>query len=188
LTQILKRVSAGDVQATEELFQVVYTELKRLARIAMSQERSDHTLQPTALVHEAFIHLMGGVPIDWESSFHFFSVAARTMRRILVDHARHVKAKKRSGGQRVELNEDLILGPQKADSYLGLEAALEKFEALYPRHAQVVDLKYFGGLGFEEIAKCLGFSSRTLKRDWDFARAWLHSEMSKADRGGIVPE
>jgi RNA polymerase sigma-70 factor (ECF subfamily) len=179
LTQILRRVNAGDSLAMEELLRVVYAELKRLARIAMSGERKEHTLQPTALVHEAFLHLMGGVSIEWENSFHFFSAAARTMRRILVDHARRFQAKKRLGGQRVELNENLILGPQKSDSFLALEVALEKLEAFYPRYAQVVELKYFGGLSFEEIAKFLDLSSRTIKRDWDHAKTWLHFEMSK---------
>lgn len=178
LTKLLIRVKAGDAHATEELVQLVYSELKRLARIAMSGERGDHTLQPTALVHEAFIHLMGGVSIDWENSGHFFSLAARTMRRILVDHARHGKARKRFGGQRIELDENLKWTPPKSDSLLALDAALDKLEALYPRHAKVVEMRYFGGLGFDEIAKFLGIASRTAKRDWEFARAWLHASMT----------
>jgi RNA polymerase sigma-70 factor, ECF subfamily len=120
---------------------------------------------------------MGEALVDFENSLHFFAVASRTMRRILVDHARRVRTKKRFGGHKVELDDNLALSPQKAESFLQLELALEELEKLYPRQAQVVELRYFCGLNFDEIGQVLELSSRTAKRDWEFARAWLHSKM-----------
>jgi RNA polymerase sigma-70 factor, ECF subfamily len=180
LTHLLQQIKDGDDRAKELLLQAVYDELRRLARKAMSSERDGHTLQPTALVHEAFLQLMGGTRVDWTDSHHFFIVASRTMRRILIDHARQLGAKKRSGGQRVDLDEQhLLMAPQKAESYLQLEEALNRLEQISPRSAQIVELKFFGGLTFDEIAKVLDIHSRTVKRDWEKARTWLHAAMSE---------
>jgi RNA polymerase sigma-70 factor (ECF subfamily) len=179
VTALLRKVSEGDPQAQEQLFEIVYYELRRLARGAMRNERAGHTLQPTALIHEAFIRLVGKDGIEWVDRVHFFAVAARTMRRVLIDHARHGRANKNWGGQRVDLNAALIFTEDKTEAILALDQALAALEAREPRQCKVVELRYFAGLDFEETAAVLGVSAKTVMRDWKIARAWLHAEIEK---------
>jgi RNA polymerase sigma factor (TIGR02999 family) len=177
VTGLLRLTSEGDAER-ERLFTVVYDELRRLARRAMQAERRDHTLQATALVHEAFIRLADEKRIRWEDRQHFFRVAAQTMRRILVDHARSLGAAKRAGGHRTDLNPNLALTEQNVDDILAVDEALARLELLGARQTQVVELRYFAGLTNEETASILGVNVRTVKRDWQLARAWLHSRLS----------
>lgn len=179
LTSLLLKYRAGKEGPPEELIQAVYQELRQLAQYYLQQERSDHTLQATALVHEAYLRLFGGdASFEWQDKAHFFALAARQMRRILVDHARRGHAEKRFGGQ-LKLSLDEISGnptPYNED-VLALEEAMEGLEAIAPRASQVVELRYFGGLMEKEAAEVLGISLATLKRDWDFAKAWLYNQL-----------
>jgi RNA polymerase sigma factor (TIGR02999 family) len=174
VTELLARWSEGDAQALEQLMPVVYGELYQLARLQMRRERPDHTLQPTALVHEAYMRLISGRDATFENRTHFYGAAARAMRRILVDHARHRNALKRAPPiGRLPLDE----GPPNVDLQLDLVAldrALEGLAAIAANAAQVVELRYFGGLSIEETAAVLGIAPATVKRHWTFARAWLH--------------
>jgi RNA polymerase sigma-70 factor, ECF subfamily len=178
VTLLLKRVSHGDEAAQRELFPVLYTELRALARKSMRSERQDHTLQPTALVHEAFLRLTAGNPIAWQNRAHFLVAAARTMRHVLIDHARSVQAQKRQGGERIDFRPDLLFTDGKAMELVALEEALARLESLAPRQCRIVELKYFAGMDTEQIASVLAISPRTIKREWQFARAWLHAQLS----------
>ena len=159
---------------------LVYGELRRLARHYLSRERSDHTLQCTALVHEAYVRLAGGNPPDWKDRAHFFGVAARLMRQVLVDHARAHRAAKRGGGApRLTLDEELI-GAGSADlDVLALDDALTDLAAVSPQQSQIVELRFFSGLTIEETSEVLGVSPATVKRSWTTARAWLFREMNR---------
>ncbi len=178
ITILLHRLREGDEIAREELFTVVYKELRRLARGAMLGERADHTLQPTALVHEAFLRLSGDKKIPWEDRKHFFAIAAKTMRRILVDHARGLGAIRRNGGQRADVLPDLPFAEGSRDDILAVDQALIRLELIDLRQSKVVELKYFAGLTNDEAAAVLGIDPRTVKREWQMARAWLHSQLS----------
>ncbi len=170
--------ASGDAAAS--LFSLVYDELHRLAAAALRNERRDHTLQPTALVHEAYLRLAGEPDGRWESRAHFLAVAAQAMRRILVDHARGRNALKRGSGWRAEPIDGLDLPTLPGDEpidLLALDEALARLAALDPRQAQVVELRFFGGLTVEETAAVTGLSDRTVKREWQMARAWLRREM-----------
>ncbi len=180
ITQLLKRLSGGDRAAEAILVPLVYAELRRLAARYMRQERRDHTLQPTALVHEAYLKLIEQRRVDWQSRAHFYCVAARLMRRILVDHAREVKASKRAGSRyRVPLEADVARTEEKSGELLAIDQALDRLLKHNPRQAQIVELRFFGGCSEEEIAHMLAISVRTVKRDWSVARAWLYAELSK---------
>ncbi|HXM43922.1 MAG TPA: sigma-70 family RNA polymerase sigma factor [Bryobacteraceae bacterium] len=178
ITALLRKVSAGDLTAREQLFAVVYAELRRLARLAMRNERCEHTLQPTALVNEAYLRLFGEGGVDWQNRAHFFNVAGQTMRRILVDHARGFRSKKRWAGQRVEIDDRLGLSQEKSVALVVLDEALERLESLDSRQCRIVELRFFAGLTNEEAAAALGINVRTVKRDWQMARAWLHSQIT----------
>jgi RNA polymerase sigma factor (TIGR02999 family) len=173
ITTLLHRWAEGDRNAGELALERVYDELRRLAAHYLRQERPDHTLQPTALVHEIYLRL-DGKPIEWSDRKHFFVVVAGQMRRILVDHARARQAEKRGGpGVRVPLQEaDRAELPPDAEM-LALDQALQELQDLEPRAASVVELRFFGGFSETEAAAILGISTATLKRDWEFARAWL---------------
>ncbi len=172
VTLLLRRVNSGERRAWDELIQIVYAELRRMARSHMRREASGHTLQPTALVNEACLRLMDGN--DWENRRHFFGAAAEAMRRVLVDHARRRGAEKRGAGlQRVTLTNLDLETPDADVDVLALEDALAKLEKESPRLAQLVMLRFFAGLSNEEAAEALGMSLATIKRDWSFARAWL---------------
>ena len=167
-------------------FEVVYDELRRLAASALQHERTDHTLQPTALVHEAYLRLAVEPTARWNNRSHFIAVAARAMRRILVDHARkHNAAKRGSGAVRVAFEESdrMAVSPGDAVDLVALDDALGRLANLDPRQARIVELRYFGGLSIEETATVIGSSIRTVKRDWQMARAWLKREMVRHASG-----
>jgi RNA polymerase sigma factor (TIGR02999 family) len=179
LTQLLTAASAGDRKALDELLSSVYEELRRRAASMMGRERGEHTLQPTALVHEAFLRLVEVERIDWKGRAHFFAVASQMMRRILVDHARTRLADKRGGGAtRVAIDEILGLTAERDADVLMIDEALEKLAAQSPRHADIVSMRFFGGLSVEEVAAVLGTPRRTLEAEWTMIRAWLRRELS----------
>lgn len=181
LTGLLARWADGDTEARDELLAVVYTELRQLAGAYMRRERVDHTLQPTALVHEAFLRLTKGVPVSWADRSHFFRVAARAMRRVLVDHGRGAGTAKRGFGQKNQLLDEQAMIPGIDVEILALDKALTQLGNFDERLLQVVELRYFTGLGVEEVAELLNVSSRTVKRDWRSARAWLLAELGPAN-------
>lgn len=179
ITQILQDWNDGKQEAKEQLLPFVYNELKRQARFLMSKERANHTLQPTALVHEAFMKLSEQSGIDWKNRSHFFGIASRLMRQILVDHARlHAAAKRGSKPIHFSLDEVQIPIEQRADSILALNEVLEKLEKFDEQQAKVVEMKFFGGLSNQEIAENLGISERTVGREWQGARLWLYRELN----------
>lgn len=180
VTELLIRFTQGDRNVEDELFGAVYHELRRLARSFMARERPGQTLQATALVHEAYLRLIDQNRVQWRNRGHFLAVAAQQMRRILVDQYRIKIAKKRGGTQiRVTLNE-LHSAPEDGPDLVRLDDALTRLAELDPRPAKIVELRYFGGLGNEEIAEVLGISIATLKREWTLARAWLYRELKDA--------
>src|SRR5437879_865943 len=177
VTQLLQQWSHGDDSALAELTPLVYEELRRLAHHYMEGQRPDHTLQTTALVNEAYLRLADQTNPNWQSRAHFFAVAARAMRQILVNYAKSSRAQKRGGGAlKVELDEAAIVSPEESKEIVDLNEALERLAMLDSRKAQVVELKYFGGLNYDEIAEVLKVSAVTVRRDWKFARAWLYTE------------
>jgi RNA polymerase sigma factor (TIGR02999 family) len=181
VTILLKKLTAGDNDASSELMAAVYNELRRLAASYMRRERPDHTLQATALVHEAYLKLVNQRTVDWQNRAHFYGVAAQLMRRILVDHARGRLRDKRGGGQKmVSLDEPLLADERQAGALLELDEALQRLAKLDPRQSRVVELRFFGGLTVEETAEVMGVSPKTVKRDWAVARAWLYGNV-KAD-------
>ena len=182
VTQLLQQWSHGDDFALAELTPLVYEELRRLAHHYMKGERPDHTLQTTALVNEAYLRLADQTAPDWQSRAHFFGVAARAMRQILVSYARSNRAQKRGGGAtRIELDESAILSPEQSKEIVDLHEALERLGTLDSRKAQVVELKFFGGLNYDEIAEVLKIARMTVRRDWDFAKLWLYTELHSVD-------
>lgn len=178
ITELLEAAAKGEAASQAALFEAVYSELHRLSVANLRRERPDHTLQPTALVHEAYLRLVGGRKIQFESRAHFFVTAARTMRRILIDHARTHAASKRQGNlKRVELDSVFVAVEEQAAELIGLDTALDKLAELNGRQARVVELRFFSGLGVEETGQALGISEKTVKRDWALARAWLEKEL-----------
>jgi RNA polymerase sigma factor (TIGR02999 family) len=184
VTLLLKAMKNGDRSAAEKLLPLVYQELHRLAKSYMQRERRDHTLQPTALINEAYLRLVRD-SVDWQSRQHFIGVAANVMRRLLVDHARAHNAEMRAGGlQRVELEEGLMVSSERSKEVLALHDALTTLEGVDPRQAKVVELRYFGGFSVEEIGDILDMSPRSVKRHWALARIWLLKQMKKASDPG----
>ncbi len=178
VTQLLEHWSHGDDAALAELTPLVYEELRRLAHHHMGGERPDHTLQTTALVNEAYLRLADQTNLRWQDRAHFFAVAARAMRQILVNYAKSYRAQKRGGGAlKVDLDDVAIVSPEESKEIVDLHEALERLAALDSRKAHVVELKYFGGLNYDEMAEVLKISPVTVRRDWEFARAWLHTEL-----------
>jgi len=186
ITAILKRLSAGDKKAADDLIPVVYQELRRMARYYMAREQSGHTLQPTALVHEVYLKLVDQNDVDWKNRAHFFAVAAQAMRRILVDHARLNKAEKRGGSDRkdVALDEALVYSSETGPDVLQVDEALTRLAAIDARQCQIVELRFFVGLTVDEIAEVLQLSPRTIKREWNSAKAWLYGELGGSGSGG----
>jgi len=180
ITGLLRLVANRDDQARDRLFEIVYPQLRRLAAAHLSRERRDHTLQPTALVNEAFLR-MPKEGIDWQGRGHFFAIAAKAMRRVLVDHARGLLSGKRAG-QRIELTEAIVYDMRRPTDILELDHAMDRLASLHPRQAQVVEMRYFAGMTEEQIADVLGVASRTVKRDWQIARAWLYEELAGVGR------
>jgi RNA polymerase sigma-70 factor (ECF subfamily) len=181
LTAWLQRASSGDRQAEERLLQVLYDDLRRMARRQLGRERGDHTLQPTALVHEAYVRLMHGATVQWKDRVHFFATASTVMRRVLVDHARRRSANKRGQGTVVlSLSEVGGLEPHHSpERMLAVDHALTALEQIEPRQARVVELRFFAGLTEDEVAGALGISPRTVKREWAAAKAWLYQHLDR---------
>ncbi len=179
VTRLLHQISGGDASAVERLVPLIYAELRQIAERAMRHERSDHTLQPTALVHEAFLRLVGKPDLSWESRAHFLNIAAQAMRRVLLMHARERRAAKRGGGlERVTLDDQLMGSGERGIDLIGLDESLERLAGIFPRKARVVELRFFAGLNIEETAQVLEISSATVKREWDFARAWIRRDLA----------
>ncbi len=180
ITQILQQWNDGEEEAKERLLSFVYQELKRQARFLMSKERSDHTLQPTALVHEAFMKMGEASGVKWESRAHFYGVTSRLMRQILVDHARLHAADKR-GNNPIHFSTDDIDIPvdERADSILAVDEVLQRLAAIDERQAKVVEMRFFGGMTNQEIAETLEVGERTVAREWQSARLWLYRELNR---------
>lgn len=178
VTQILIDWNEGSPGAADRLMPLVYDELRQLARGYLRRERSDHTLQATALVHEAYLRLVDQTTVTWQNRAHFLGVAARQMRRILVNHARRRRAQKRDGEwNKIEFDEALAPAAERSINLIALDDALQDLAKLNPRHSQIVELRFFGGLTFEEAGEVLDVSSRTAQREWRMARAWLRQEI-----------
>ena len=181
VTELLAQWSHGDDAALAELTPLVYDELRRLAHRHMGGERLGHTLQTTALVNEAYLRLADQTKPRWQNRAHFFAVAARAMRQILVSYARSQQSQKRGGGAfKVDLDEAALVSPEESKEIVDLHEALEQLSALDSRKAQVVELKYFGGLNYDEMAEVLKISPVTVRRDWEFAKLWLYTELHDA--------
>ena len=185
ITRLLINWSGGERDALDRLMPLVYTQLRQMAHARLQQERLDHTLNTTALVHEAYIKLVDINEVQWQDRAHFLAMASRLMRRILVDYWRKKKASKRGGDQhRMSLDEDLLLPAGDPDTVLDLDDALSRLEKLSPRQSQAVEHRYFGGLSAEESAEVLGVSRATVERDLRAARAWLAREWGNQRSGG----
>ena len=183
VTRLLHDMQHGDSAAADRLVPIVYRELRRIAASLMRSERAGHTLQPTAVVHEALVRLMEGEPVSFENRSHFFAIAARIMRRLLVDHARRRVAGKRGGEglHQIELEEGLALTPEQSKDVLALHDALDKLERLDERQARIVEMHYFAGNSVEEIAAVVGVSDRTVKRELQTARLFLRQQLQSLD-------
>jgi RNA polymerase sigma factor (TIGR02999 family) len=180
ITLLLQGWRAGDRQATDQLLAVVYDELRRMAHFHLKNERSGHTLQSTALVHEAYFRLVGQDFPEWEGRSHFFAIAAQLMRQILVDYARRRRATKRGSGACMLALDEAIALPQRKDvDVVALDDALNTLAEVDPRQSRVVELRFFAGLSLEETAEVMGIATATVQRDWTAARAWLHREISR---------
>lgn len=182
VTRMLKQASAGDESAINRLLPMVYDELRALAESYLQRENPGHTLQATALVHEAYLRLVKQEDVEWQNRAHFFALAAQAIRRILVDHARGRGRAKRGGDrERVTLDGDVALTSDRDVDLIELDAALEKLARLHERQARIVELRFFGGLTLREAAEVLGVSPRTIDGDWSMARAWLRRELRPDD-------
>ena len=182
ITAVLEAADRGEEIRADELLPLVYDDLRSLARRYLERENAGHTLQPTALVHEAWMRLVDQSRVQWKGRTHFFAIGAQAMRRVLVDHARGRLRDKRGGGRpRVELNEDVALATERDEDVLAVDEALEKLAKLDERQARIVELRFFGGLSVEEVAQVLGVSKRTVEADWTMLRASLRREL--ADEG-----
>jgi len=180
VTALLKRLADGNQDAANQLVPMIYQELHRLAVLHLRRERPNHTLQPTALVHEAYLKLVAQRHADWQSRAHFFAVASNLMRRILVDYARrHLRAKRGAGQATLSLDDVLLVSPDRPDEMLALDESLTGLEKMDARQARIVELRYFGGLTVEEVAKLLGISPTSVRREWASAKAWLYGELKE---------
>ncbi len=180
ITQILNEWNHGNTDAKERLVPFVYDELKRQARILMSRERNDHTLQPTALVHEAFLRITEQSGIEWKDRSHFYGIASHLMRQILVQHARmHAAEKRGSNPIHLSIDDIQVSIEERSNAIVALDEALERLEAVDERQAKVVEMKFFGGLNNDEIGQALDISERTVLRSWQAARYWLYRELNQ---------
>ena len=178
VTRLLSKIATGDRGAEDELIPIVQADLRRIACVMMSGERPGSTLQATVLVDDVLMKLLHGAPVEWQDRAHFFALAATQMRYILIDHARTAKAQKRgSNAAKLSLDAVTLMAQGRQQEVLEIDEALTRLATQHPQHAQVVEMRVFGGYSSEEIAKILGISDRTVKRYWAFARAWLHREL-----------
>ena len=183
VTQLLGALRNGDRNAESRVFEVVYSELHRMAVRYMRRERPDHTLQATALIHEAYVDLIRPPEKNWQNRAHFYGVAAQVMRRVLVDYARTHRAAKRGGGQqKVCLDDALLVTADQSEGLVALDEALSRLAQFDARLSRIVELRFFGGLNEEETAEALGVSSRTVRRDWRVAKAWLYGQLERPGR------
>ncbi|MFN7922339.1 MAG: sigma-70 family RNA polymerase sigma factor [Bryobacteraceae bacterium] len=187
ITQLLHQVRGGDRASADRLLEAVYSDLRGLARHYMSAERAGHTLQPTALVHEAYLKIFAGAPVDWKCRAHFFAVAASQMRRVLVDHGREFRADKRGHGLKISLEDALHASPLAECEIGEVDQMLERLQRVDAEAARVVELKFFSGLADREVAEVLGVSHSTVRRHWEFARAWLVRHMATPPTGPGAP-
>ena len=182
VTQLLKEWGAGNQAALHQLMPLVYAELHKMAKRYMNQQNPGHSLQTTALIHEAYVRLAGAPRKRWDNRYHFFRVAAKAMRHVLVDHARATTSAKRGGAARaVRLDEGVIASSERIAGLIALDDALMDLTKLHPRQSEVVELRFFGGLSVEETAGMLKVSPETVMRDWRAAKAWLHQELERSD-------
>jgi len=180
VTQLLADWGKGDRSALDKLLPLVHSELRRIAQRQMSQERPGHTLQATALVNEAYLKLAGQQGFDWQNRAHFFAVCAQVMRHILIDHARaHARDKRGGGAVKVSLNDALVVVEDQTAHFIALDEALRVLERLDPQKGKIVELRYFGGLSVEEAAEVMNISPRTVRREWQRAKAWLYRMMTE---------
>ena len=179
VTRLLRQLRSGDQDAAAKLVAAVYGDLRQMAGRAMRRERSGHTLQPTALVNEAFLKLAGGAGVEWRDRAHFFGIAARLMREILVDYARKRDAVKRGSGARITLDDSLLISEDRLADVVAMDEVVTRLEALDGRQGQIVELRFFGGLSVEEVAEVMQISTPTVKREWQSAKAWLHQELTR---------
>ena len=180
VTSLLAEIRRGNRSVESELIPLIYDELRRLAGYYMRRERPDHTLQATALVHEAFLRLSNQREVTWQNRAHFFAIAGTLMRRILVDHARaHSRGKRGGTEHKISLEEVALFSPEQSEELILLDEALTQLTEEHPRQSQIVELRFFGGLTVEEVAEILKISPKTVKRDWSVARAWLYREIRK---------
>ncbi len=178
VTGMLRDWTSGDQEALDKLIPVVYDELRRQAARYLRRERPDHTLQTTALIHEAYLRLINQHNVEWKDRAHFYAIAARLMRQILVDHARKRQAAKRGGSDiKVPLEEEMVITTGRNVDLVALDEALTRLAAIDPQQSRIVELRYFSGLSVEETAEVTGVSARTVKRDWNVAKAWLRQQM-----------
>jgi RNA polymerase sigma factor (TIGR02999 family) len=186
MTASLRAWSEGDREALEELMPMVYDELRRLARSYLRRERPDHTLEPTALVHEVYLRLIDQEQTRWQSRAHFFGIAARLMRQILVEHARSRRAAKRGGGLRLTLSKALLRIEERSIDLLALDDALSELESIDPEKSRIVELRFFGGMSIEETAEDMGISTATIIRQWRVARAWLFRRVKHPEKVSVA--
>jgi RNA polymerase sigma-70 factor, ECF subfamily len=182
ITGWLQAWSRGDETALDRLTPVVYAELRQRARRLMGRERGGHSLQPTALIHEAYLRLVGSAPVDWRDRGHFYALSARLMRQILVDHARSRARRKRGGGAMPIAFDETVIGPHETPDLVRLDDALHALAETDARKSRVIELRFFGGFSVDEVAAVLEVSPQTVLRDWRLAKAWLQREMKRGDR------
>jgi RNA polymerase sigma-70 factor (ECF subfamily) len=180
ITQLLGQLRAGKQDVADQLVPLIYGELRRIAGAQMARERPGHTLQPTAVVHEAYLRLIGDQPVEWHSRAHFFAIATNTVRRVLLDYARKRHAGKRGGlgARKVEIDAELLIGDDRLEDVIALDEVLKQLSEMDPEQGQMVELRFFGGLNVEETAEVMGTSPRTVKRQWRLAKAWLDRELT----------
>jgi RNA polymerase sigma factor (TIGR02999 family) len=180
VTRLLGRLRAGDAGASDQLMPLIYDELRRIAGAQMRRERPGHTLQSTAVVHEAYLRLMGEQDLDWQNRAHFFAIAAKTMRRVLLDYARQRHAGKRGGeaARKVDLDADLLIADERLDDVVAVDELLGRLQEMDPQQARIVELRFFAGLNVEETAEVMGISETTVKREWRSAKAWIHGNLA----------
>jgi RNA polymerase sigma factor (TIGR02999 family) len=182
VTRLLRQLRAGQPDAAGELVPLIYAELRRIAGAQMARERPGHTLQATAVVHEAYLRLAGEQNVEWQNRAHFFAIAARTMRRVLLDYARQRRAGRRGGdgARKVDFDSELLIGDDRLEEVVVLDEVLTRLSEMDEEQGRIVELRFFAGLNVEETAEAMGISPRTVKREWRLARAWLDRELAGA--------